>query len=166
MGKYGAQTERWIQAPWMSPLTKLSLVVGGAAIIALAVILYSLRETSSTKSGGLLSTEQIVLGMLFLTSVVVLFALSPVIRGARAIGLSDNGVTIVYPWRRVDLPWGDLNGIKYVAQGIVVFEAGHKGRSAPAIVVEVTRGQARAILSDPRCPQIALTDAFRRSIFE
>jgi hypothetical protein len=154
--------EIWIPTRGLSFPLSISL----AASIFLAVVgglyLYLFQTIESHPlpfTTLLLPISIVVVGSVFIP-------LFPFLRRPATLSISSEGVTIEYPRRRVRLPWNELMRLRYVGHDVMVFRTVSDTASKFGQAYQVSLLQARAILSDPRCPHVALTGDQRRLIFE
>jgi hypothetical protein len=94
-----------------------------------------------------------------------IFPLFSLLRRPFGVELKSDGIRIKYPLKEVSFGWSDLMKIRSVAQGIVVFRSLSDPRTEFGGACWISREQARAILSDRRCPAVVMSDEFRRVIF-
>ena len=150
----------------LSRVRRLSIVAAVMAISLGSLVLFLIETTGPGRSAPPLSVEQIGLAYLGLGLLAAFALLVPWLQTARAVRVSDSGVVIEYPFRVHSFAWKDLMRVVGVGQGTVVF----RPTSSPENVVggwfSVSIEQARAILTDPRCPPGILREDFRRSIFQ
>ncbi len=140
---------------WMALAASLMLVVVGGFIVFAA----------GTGPYPLTFQQQEPL-IAILVVVPILISSIPWFQAPRRMGLSPEGVTIIYPLRRVLLPWNDLMNVLYVAHGLVTFRPLSFNPKKQMGFQEVTFEQARAIFADPRCPQVILRHDQRQTLYE
>ena len=80
------------------------------------------------------------------------------LRMARKVGLSSEGVTIVYPFQKADVPWNELLDLRFVTQGVVLFRPLTQKVNDLSGSHQVTMEQAKAILADSRLQVSRLRD--------
>jgi len=146
----------------------VALSILGAAILVVGgtIVLFLSNCTGPTKGTQVLSTPTLVAAFaalaLFGVALVLLFWL----RAPKWVILSNEGVKIAYPlWSR-SFRWSEMIRVVGVGMGTVTF----RPNSAPLNIVggwfNITPEQARAIITDPRCPAVDLKDEWRRSILQ
>ena len=119
-----------------------------------------------TVNGNPLPRPDLIVPVGLIVIGAVFIPVPALLRRPREVARAEDGVSIRYPSRRVQVHWKDMMTIQFVGQGMVTFSPlsggpASRGSSAYGVSLE----QARAILDDPRCPKIALTDEVRRAIY-
>lgn len=140
---------------WMALAASLMLlVIGGLIVFAAGTGPYPLTFQQQ---------EPLIA---ILVVVPVLISIIPWLQSPQKVGLSTTGVTIVYPFRRVLLPWNDLMNVLHVTRGLVTFRPLSFNPKKQMGFQQVTFEQARAIFADPRCPQIILRHDQRQVLYD
>ena len=149
----------------LSAFRWLSILAAVIAITFGSLILWLTEATGPGRSSPPLSPIQVGLAYLGLGLVATFVLIVPWLQTARVVRVSDSGVVIEYPLRVRSLPWSEVMRVEGVGLGTVTF----RPLSAPTNAIggwfSVSIEQARAILSDPRCPRVTLREDFRQSIF-
>lgn len=151
---------RWVPTRHLSRIEWFGLVVAGIVLgiggLGVRTLeLMSRPPLTLAQIGGLTATY---------ITVASLLALIPWLRTPRNVGLSSAGITIVYPFRHVAYPWNELMTMLGVDYGIVSFRPLSYNPKKQVGMDWLTLEQARAIVTDPRCPQVRMTDDQRRRI--
>ena len=159
---YNVPPERWIPSHGLSFPVAVALASAGFLLAAGTVLIYAIDNLRSPRLSlaGLMFPIAIMIGLATFVLAV------PISRRPFGVGLAANGVRIAYPGRRVLLEWADLMRLRYVGQGLVIFRALSDTKNRRGHAYQVSVSQARAILSDPRCPQISMSEDQRRLIFD
>ncbi|HTZ61080.1 MAG TPA: hypothetical protein VMC82_00295 [Thermoplasmata archaeon] len=140
----------WIPTRGLTTPRWIALSASAFLVVAGGLLLYSSRFIFPTSA---------------LEAFVILFAtLAGFMNGmawlrmARKVGLSSEGVTIVYPFQKADVPWNELLDLRFVTQGVVVFRPLTQKVNDLSGSHQVTMEQAKAILADSRLQVSRLRD--------
>lgn len=153
----------WLPKHGLSWLEKLAIVSGLIVIlIGLGIIIWV-----PTLHPGHLTPAPDVIGIVALLVVgavtgFVLFWL----RVPRAVGISQSGIILAYPFRKVRYPWNDLMNVLEVSHDMVTFNPLSYNPKKQVGSDMISYAQARIILADPRCPRVWMRDDQRRLIME
>lgn len=112
-----------------------------------------------------ISWRDLLVPWLVIDAIGIVIPLLTILRRPIGVGLSSSGLELVYPFRTVRLVWLDLMNVKSVGQGMLVFRTKQDHRVEFGGAYWITLEQARAILSDPRCPHVDLRDDWRLAVF-
>ena len=153
--------EQWIPTRGLSwPLT-MALATAGFLVIAGSAAIYFV----GVSRGPQLSAPDLLLPIVIIVALGAFILVFPIRSRPSGVRLAASGVTVAYPGRKVSLEWSDLMRVRFVGHDVVVFRALSDTANKSGGAYQVSLAQARAILSDPRCPKVTMTDDQRRLIF-
>jgi hypothetical protein len=151
----------WIPTRGLAPVQWAGL---GATALLITLAGLSSYWFQTNGRPPLTSPELVPLVILLILGATVL-SLLPWLQTPRTVGLSPGGVRLVYPLRKVSVPWTDLMNVLNVSPRTVTFRPLSFNPKNLGGWHSISAEQARAILSDPRCPEVILHAEQRRIIF-
>jgi len=157
---------RAIPSKGVGELLAVSIIAGLVAVVGGIVTILIVQNVGPGKGTPVFGFPELLLTLTGLSAFGVGLILLFWCRTPRSVMLTGDGVRIIYPVRSYSFPWHEMMRVVGVGLGTVTF----RRTSDPTNIVggwfNISLEQARAILSDPRCPPVDLRDDWRRSIFQ
>jgi len=152
--------KRWIPTRGFSIPVGLGLTASAMLVVLGGMFLY----VTQTLHGSPVPQSQLIFPITLIAVFAVVIPLFSVLRRPFGLSLSPDGVELVYPLRRVRVPWGDLMRVRSVTQGVVVIRVLSDKVNRFGGAYWISLEQARAILTDPRCPAVSMGEDYRKQI--
>ncbi|MGP8146961.1 MAG: hypothetical protein ACLQAS_06075 [Thermoplasmata archaeon] len=140
----------------------IGLAAATFLVVAGGLFLYLIQ----TIHGHPLPSTDLMFPIALIIVFAVIIALFALMRRPFGVALMSEGVEIAYPLRRIHLAWSELMTVRFVGQGVVVFRSLTDQVDRFGRACTVSFEQARAILTDSRCPKVVLRDDQRHLLFE
>lgn len=160
----GETNLRVVPSRGSSGLLKISTLAASIAVVGGTIVILLIQGIGLQKGVAVFGPFALILLISSLFIFAVGFVLLFWAQTPRSVSLSSDGVKIVTPIKSHTIPWAEMMRVGGVGLGAVTI----RRRSDPPDTVggwfSISLEQARAILSDPRCPPVDLRDEWRQSI--